>query len=272
MTEQVIINLLWQAITPLHVGTGQDGGGLVDLPVAREAATGFPILPASGIKGGFRDGADDEAANSRYGAPENQGNVTFTDARLFALAVPSFKGTFALVTCPLVLYRLRRDRGYLLPDQETLPLISVQDDSIIAPDSLVIDHHVQLRDYRLASSGSIEKLKKYSNILIANMDEPDRRNVTERLCAVSDQVFSFLCETSLDISPHVRLKPDSKTVENGALWWEECIPAESLLTNFVICRNKEDASIFGTRQLRRVGGKGSVGRGLVLVMTTKETR
>ncbi|WP_185711270.1 type III-B CRISPR module RAMP protein Cmr4 [Arachnia propionica] len=264
------LNLLWQAITPLHVGTGQDGGGLVDLPVAREAATGFPILPASGIKGGFRDGVYDEAANARYGTTEKQGDVTFTDARLFALAVPSFKGTFALVTCPLVLHRLRRDREYLLPGQGTLPQISVNDDGVIAPDALVTGEHVRLRDHRLPRAGSATRLGRYADILLAGLPETDRQTVTERLCVVSDQVFSFLCETSLDISPHVRLNPDSKTVEHGALWWEECIPAESLLTNFVICRRGTDAGVFRSRQLRRVGGKGTVGRGLVLTVAAKE--
>ena len=270
MTEQVTLNLVWQAITPLHVGTGQDGGGLVDLPVAREAATGFPILPASGIKGGFRDGVYDETANARYGTTEKQGDVTFTDARLFALAVPSFKGTFALVTCPLVLHRLRRDREHLLPGQGTLPLISVKDDHVVAPDTLTIGEHMQLRDYRLSRAGSVGQLTRYADVLLGGFGDADRRAITDRLCVVSDQVFSFLCETSLDISPHVRLNPDSKTVEHGALWWEECIPAESLLTNFVICRRRADVEVFRPRQLRRVGGKGTVGRGLVLTVTAKE--
>lgn len=270
MTEQVTLNLVWQAITPLHVGTGQDGGGLVDLPVAREAATGFPILPASGIKGGFRDGVYDETANARYGTLEKQGEVTFTDARLFALAVPSFKGTFALVTCPVVLYRLRRDRASLLPGQGELPPITVTEDGVIAPERLVTAEHVQLRDYRLRQTGSVEQLRRYSDVLLGGFSDEDRSNIAERLCVVSDQVFSFLCETSLDISPHVRLDPNSKTVQHGALWWEECIPAESLLTSFVICGRSSDADVFRPQQLRRVGGKGTVGRGLVLTTAAEE--
>ena len=41
------------SLTPLHFGTGQTTGG-VDLPIAREAGTGFPVLPATGLKGGAR--------------------------------------------------------------------------------------------------------------------------------------------------------------------------------------------------------------------------
>ena len=37
-----------------HYGTGQTTGA-VDLPIARDAATGLPVLPATGSKGVLRD-------------------------------------------------------------------------------------------------------------------------------------------------------------------------------------------------------------------------
>jgi hypothetical protein len=46
--------ILLHALTPLHVGTGQAVAN-VDLPIAREKATGFPIVPASALKGVLRD-------------------------------------------------------------------------------------------------------------------------------------------------------------------------------------------------------------------------
>lgn len=38
------------ARSPLHAGTGQ-GTGVIDLPIAREKATGIPYLPSSSVKG-----------------------------------------------------------------------------------------------------------------------------------------------------------------------------------------------------------------------------
>ena len=46
--------LFVHALSPLHVGIGQ-GVGLIDLPIAREKATGLPILPGSSLKGALRD-------------------------------------------------------------------------------------------------------------------------------------------------------------------------------------------------------------------------
>src|SRR5436309_15986200 len=46
--------LLYQPITPLHIGCGQDVG-VVDLPVIRERTTGYPFIPGSGIRGSLRD-------------------------------------------------------------------------------------------------------------------------------------------------------------------------------------------------------------------------
>ena len=40
--------------TPLHVGAGSSVGA-IDQPIQRERHTGFPIIPASSLKGTFAD-------------------------------------------------------------------------------------------------------------------------------------------------------------------------------------------------------------------------
>jgi CRISPR type III-B/RAMP module RAMP protein Cmr4 len=40
--------------TPLHVGAGSSVGA-IDQPIQRERHTGFPIIPASSLKGSFTD-------------------------------------------------------------------------------------------------------------------------------------------------------------------------------------------------------------------------
>jgi CRISPR-associated protein Cmr4 len=48
-------SFLWlRAETFIHVGEGETGA-LIDLPFAREAATDYPYIPGSGVKGAFRD-------------------------------------------------------------------------------------------------------------------------------------------------------------------------------------------------------------------------
>ena len=50
-----------------------------------------------------------DKANALYGSVKAAGKLTFTDARLLCLPVRSYKGTFAFVTCPLIVHRLARD-------------------------------------------------------------------------------------------------------------------------------------------------------------------
>jgi CRISPR-associated protein Cmr4 len=45
---------LIHALSPLHAGTGHSAG-VIDLPIARMAATDIPFAPGSGIKGVLRD-------------------------------------------------------------------------------------------------------------------------------------------------------------------------------------------------------------------------
>src|ERR1035437_2635373 len=112
------------ALSPLHVGAGA-GVGFIDLPIAREKVTGWPILPGSGVKGVLADhhkAATDKArrdnhqlraafgiADSDDATTGNSGSLVFSDARLVCLPVRSLYGTFAWVTSALALNRLARD-------------------------------------------------------------------------------------------------------------------------------------------------------------------
>ncbi|MCX6916527.1 MAG: RAMP superfamily CRISPR-associated protein, partial [Verrucomicrobia bacterium] len=52
MSNSTILYLFTR--TPLHVGAGASVGA-IDQPVQRERHTGFPIIPASSLKGTFAD-------------------------------------------------------------------------------------------------------------------------------------------------------------------------------------------------------------------------
>ena len=119
MPETAILFI--HALTGLHPGTGT-ALGVVDLPVQRERHTQWPTIPASSLKGVLREccrrekGGDDPALLAVFGSKpgsdqEHAGALALTDARLLAFPVRSLRGVFAWVTCPAVLYRLRRDLG-----------------------------------------------------------------------------------------------------------------------------------------------------------------
>ncbi|MFN7019291.1 MAG: RAMP superfamily CRISPR-associated protein, partial [Fimbriimonadales bacterium] len=75
MKETKLIFL--HALTPLHVGTGQAVAN-VDLPIAREKATGLPIVPASAFKGVLRDHySKDPNVSPAFGTTESAGSWMF---------------------------------------------------------------------------------------------------------------------------------------------------------------------------------------------------
>src|SRR6266700_1636720 len=105
------------ALSPLHAGIGQ-GAGVIDLPIAREKATGLPFLPGSSLKGALKALCPDENTRKRIFGADPTGSDTsndyaspiqFSDQRLLLLPVRSLAGTFAWVTSPYILRRFVRD-------------------------------------------------------------------------------------------------------------------------------------------------------------------
>jgi CRISPR-associated protein Cmr4 len=106
--------LLFQAITPIHVGSGQDVG-LVDLPVIRERTTGHPFLPGSGVRGALRDRCEekDVLLTRRLFGDDREGEISagclsFLDAHLLLFPVRSAPGPFVWITCPFLIERYGR--------------------------------------------------------------------------------------------------------------------------------------------------------------------
>jgi len=100
-----------------------------------------------------------------------------------------------------------------------------------------------------------------------------REHFTDRFVILPEDEFQFLCEHATEVVARVRIDPDSGTVAKGALWYEERLPAESLLAGIVLGRASRRSNrkasgeellqkIFGKTITRQFGGKANVGRGL----------
>ena len=87
-------------------GAGQSSG-FVDLPVAREAATGYPVIVGSSYEGGVVGAARDRGWSDRmsgthgvFGKHDNAGGLLVSDARLLLLPVRSLTSHFMWVDLP----------------------------------------------------------------------------------------------------------------------------------------------------------------------------
>ena len=274
MKEKKLIFL--HALTPLHVGTGQAVAN-VDLPIAREKATGFPIVPASAFKGVLRDHySNTPDVSPAFGTTESAGSWMFTDLRILCLPVRSFYGVFAYVTCPLILSRLQRMVNALNIELGINSVTDVLDIEVshleVAAHNETQIHHenrVFLEDIDLSLNPNLADRARQIAQTIAGwvFPEGERDMFIERFAIVSNETFSFLSETATEIVARVRLEDDVKTVAQGGLWYEETVPAEAIFYGFVV--SASDAASLSKLQevsLIQIGGDATIGRGICRVV------
>ncbi|MGO8676462.1 MAG: type III-B CRISPR module RAMP protein Cmr4 [Limisphaerales bacterium] len=258
MNDSRIIYLFTR--TPLHVGAGTSVGA-IDQPVRRERHTGFPIIPASSLKGSFADQWDanltqgeskslrvttrrnekdeevvDEALASAWLFGSNNdkapftGAIQFGEARLLAFPIRSAIGSFGWITSPLLLRRAARD-GVIPPDlikdlkepSDEKATFHTGKDSKLALDSKVV-----LEEYTFEASGwlGLDKLGSHLSSLLA--DEAVWSEIPSRLVILSDGMMSFFAQNACEVAQHVRISDETGTAEGGALFNQENVPSETL--------------------------------------------
>jgi len=261
--------ILLHALTPLHVGTGQAVAN-VDLPIAREKATGFPIVPASAFKGVLRDQFGDQSwAAQAFGDADRAGAWMFTDLRILCLPVRSFFGVFAYATCPLILQRLQRHAHVFgIKGFENLSVeVQGADIALASNSALGKGNKVYLEDLDLTAKQSPEADAVANAIAEKLLPNSERRYFTERFAVVSNDVFTFLSETATEVVARVRLEDNTKTVASGGLWYEEAVPAEALFYGFVGATSAElSLASLQIDQPLQIGGDATIGRGLCRVV------
>ncbi len=224
------------ALSPLHPGVGQ-GVGSVDLPVAREKATGIPYLPGSSVKGVLRDLAQRKwpwaKVKAIFGpdtehAHEHAGAVYFGDAKLVLLPVRSYKGLFAYATSPFILERFKREATLAgLADLPSLPNAPESvSEARTTGDVLVHEGRVYLEDLDFSARQDGE-LKAWEDWFAQRLGK--EVPIGGRLLYLHDDAMGFLLQTALEVVTRIRIDENTKTVAEGALWFEENIPAESIL-------------------------------------------
>lgn len=279
------------AISPVHVGVGQ-AIGTVDLPIARERAANLPMIPGSALKGVLRDVFQDNRPLQKtlFGPEEinkdsdsHAGALAFGDALLLALPVRALVGMVAFVTSPFLLSRYQQAAQRSMPDRPLLevPQIAQDNDALVADSSTNITRaNAQQHDMLILEDLDLiaqkdPKAKAWAQYLAQQVkDEHWAPHFEARFAIVSDSVLGFLADTATEIRSRIRIDDEKRTVKKGALWYEENLPAESLLYGILgVDQPHDDSGLsdtgaaftehLGNDALIQIGGKATVGRGLV---------
>lgn len=270
---------LLHALSPLHAGVGH-AADVIDLPTARMKATGIPFLPGSSIKGVLRDARqtgrmkNDPEVGAVFGPEDDSGKhagaLVVGDARLLAMPVRSFKGTFAWVSSPLLLSLAKRDLAEIGLDAGlTVPGGSGRWAMVTTSTNCMHNSKLYLEDLDLECK-THASVDAWANLLWP-LASPGDDILTRRFAVVDDDTMSFLSETATQIDARNRLN-DRRTAADRALWIEESLPPETLLIGLLAADKSRDATVrWDSNQVMKfalpkdevlqLGGKATVGRG-----------
>jgi CRISPR-associated protein Cmr4 len=296
-----------QTITPLHVGAGK-GVGFIDMPIMREKVTDWPLIPGSAAKGVLRDHFSQNGSKEQkelidvaFGKQiidesSNAGSLILTDAHIVCLPVRSLYGTFAYVTCPLVLERLKRDletTGY--KDLPVTPRPERNEVMLVNGSKIAGEGQVFFEDLDFKAKED-EIAEKWAEMLAGIIFPKELAKemvwssiLRERFAILNDDCFNFLSKTGTEVTAHVRIEDATKIVARGALWYEEALPAEAILAGIAWCDR-----VFGAEKIAKsrgldkivqdyiletyckmeildlqMGGKATVGKGRIRCLFTR---
>jgi len=298
---------LW-AETSIHPGAGSSQG-VIDLPVQREAHTGWPVVFGSGAKGALRNAADDwiegqlaaknglgdgatpqdrdagemeeaiEQAARNHGASwvdevfgpptsrasDHAGALAVGDARLLLLPVRSLTTHFKWVTCPALLRRAIRDSRRLgfavapalstrvseltqvLQTDESPPPAGneeeVEESQAPKFSSQVIlplsgkgptpppPNEGKLFLEQLSFRRNRQDLSLVIAFLAPFLGDKDNASqlLKDQLAVVDDDTFAHLARFATPITPHIAIENANKRVKDGALWYEETLPPDTVM-------------------------------------------
>ncbi len=285
--KSIILGLF--AETFIHPGTGQSATA-IDLPVAREAATDYPFIAGSSLKGALRDKArqiwpgsnekDSDTVDDLFGKQENAGNILVSDARLLLLPVRSLNSSYRWLTCPHLLERLQRDSlrgGQALsfdipsfkdiskPNPVSSSVAGLGTGSAESENKIYTKSQTEtifLEERNFKKVGEVDdEIKDALKKLIPN--NLAKKRIDEQLAIVSDSDFLWFAKYGLAIQARNVL--DTKTKASNNLWYEESLPPDTLMYTVLVERQADKLTTLvnklGENPYIQAGGNETVGQG-----------
>ncbi len=237
----------------LRVGDIKEGVE-IDLPVQREAATGYPVIPASSVKGALRARARSQQAPIELlgllgSPPESEepqpqpSSVVVSDVIPLLFPVRSLAGVFAWATSLETLARFQRDvagYGVKIAPMPQPPALGPETAGV-APESplLCSTKTLVLEELQLPGRSRRRKCRRWV-IWLAEHAFPDdpvfafwRTRAARGIAVLPEGAYRYFLTHGTQVIPRIRIDPRTGTAADGSLWTEEFLPSETLLYGLV---------------------------------------
>ncbi|SDZ03071.1 type III-B CRISPR module RAMP protein Cmr4 [Tindallia californiensis] len=287
-----------QCISSVHAGSGSEVG-IVDLPIQREKHTGFPKIDSSSLKGAIRSVVEENAKEKEsfqksqlvFGSEPkassdetNAGAIAFSDARILFFPIKSAKGVFVWATCPAVIKRFFMEMEMYVPEWEGVKVIQkIEPNTVSSEKVCVTDGKMVLEEYTFQVSTN-EELQGWANTMNDLIMKGFDSDLGERVVVLEDDDFADFVKLSTEVNARIRINPETGTVSDGMLWYEENLPPETILYSILFAGNvrmdssrKQSEVSFATDEdvmnfmkeesnfpsVFQLGGNSTLGRGML---------
>ena len=215
------------------------------------------------------------------GAGEFAGVLSVTDARVLAFPVRSAKGVFAWISCPAALDRLQRDASlagksvnWEVPEVPVRGCVCVEKSPCLGSGDVAV---LEELDFKRSSTGQLDTIGAWiADELIRPEFTAARSRFPKHFLLLPDDDFTHFVRHATEVTARIALDYDTKTVKTGALFYQEFLPAETILYSVILATASRSNRPSGgdplsqlagflKRDVLQVGGDESTGKGLCAI-------
>lgn len=241
-----------EALTNMHVGSGDTNYGVIDNLIQRDVVTELPTINGSSLKGALKEFFDNKNFNKVkevFGSDDNNADYKFLSANLLAFPLRSNKKPYFLAICPDIIKRLEDDAknfGFSVDLKELEAFHPEKGKPIIftnETEELLVEDFQNFEQKQKPKNPQI--FKDFENVVILN-----------------DEDFKEACN---DLNLPVIAR--NKVGENKNLWYEQVVPSKSLFY-FILMHNEKKLHEFEkilVSDIVHIGANATVGYGFTKI-------
>ena len=245
-----------EALTNVHVGSGDTNYGVIDNLIQRDVVTDLPTINGSGLKGALREffvSKKFKEIDKVFGSSDNNADYHFLSANILAIPLRSNKKPYFLAICPYIIEQLQNDTANFGKAIDLSTFQNFQPEKGIPIVFISDTNELLIEDFQeFESKAKPEKHPVFENC--------------ENLVILNNEDFKEICN---DFNLPVIAR--NKVGENKNLWYEQVVPSKTLFY-FTLMHNENNLAEFEkilVSDIIHIGANATVGYGFTKISKLK---